>query len=154
MVDQQPVESFRVQSEPFRWDAVDELVYKEHDDTFRSVTRRILFDANGDQGIQVRYFEIGPGGWTTFEHHEHTHQVIIFRGSGRALVGNEVRDVKAGDLIFSGHWQWHQFTASNDEPLGIICIVTAERDRPVRPTPEELEDIYNKHPELKGLIHV
>lgn len=150
----QPLEAFRLQQEPWRWDGVDELVYKENDTTFRSVSRRVLFDANGGQGNQVRYFEVGPGGWSTFEHHEHTHEVIIFRGSGTAVIGSQVRQVQAGDLIFSKPWEWHQFSATNDEPLGFICIVTADRDRPVRPTPDDLEKIYADNPQLRGIIRV
>ena len=149
-----PLVPFRAETEEGRWEDVDQLVYKEHDTTFRTVTRRILFDSNAGQGNQVRYFEVQSGGWSTFEHHEHTHEVIIFRGSGTALVGFETRHVKAGDLVFVGPNEWHQFSATDDGPLGFICIVKADRDHPIRPTAEELERIYAEHPELKGVIRV
>ena len=116
------------------------------------LTRRVLFDSNGGQDNQVRYFEVAPGGWSTFEHHKHTHQVIIYRGSGTALVGFETCQVRQGDLVFVKPDEWHQFTATNDEPLGFICIVKAERDHPVLPTAEELDQIYAEHPELRGII--
>ena len=50
------------QPQAFRWDGVDELAYKENGAIFKSVTRRVLFDGETGQGIQVRYFEVGPGG--------------------------------------------------------------------------------------------
>ena len=150
-----PLSPFRSQTVPGRWDDVDELIYKEADgsNTFRSITRRILFDSNGGQGIQVRYFEVAPGGWSTFEHHQHTHQVIIHRGSGTALVGYEARQVHEGDLVYVESNAWHQFSATNDEPLGFICIVPAERDHPVLPTEQELNRIYSEHPQLRTTIH-
>ena len=146
--------AFRQQKEPYRWPEVEPLIYKEHDTTFRSVTRRVLFDDDCEQNNQVRYFEVAPGGWTTFEHHWHTHEVIVFRGSGTALVGSETRHVEQGDLVFVDHDEWHQFSATDGRPLGIICIVTVPRDRPVRPTAQDLEAIYASHPELKDVIRV
>lgn len=128
----------RAQPEPYRWEGVDELVYKEHDTTFHGVTRRVLFDAEHGQGVQVRYFEIAPGGHTTLEHHAHTHQVVVLRGSGAALVADRIVPLARHDLVFVPSWAWHQFRATGDEPLGIECIVTVERDRPVRPGPEDL----------------
>lgn len=137
------------------WEDVDQLVYKEegYGAAFKSITRRILFDSNAGQGNQVRYFEVAAGGWSTFEHHQHTHQVIIYRGSGTAVVGHQQQHVSEGDLIFVNSGEWHQFIASDEGPLGFICIVTAERDHPVQPTQSQLEDLYAKNPELKGVIH-
>jgi hypothetical protein len=28
---------------------------------------------------------------------------------------------------------WHQFRATGDEPMGFLCLVNLERDRPERP---------------------
>lgn len=141
------------QAEPFRWDGVAELAYKETGSEFRDVTRRVLFDAEHGQGVQVRYFEVGPGGHTTLERHEHTHSVIPVRGAGRCLVGSEVFDLALHDLVFVPAWAWHQFRAAADRPLGILCLVTAERDRPVRPTAAEL-DLLRSDPAVAEFIRV
>ena len=42
------------------------------------------------------------------------------------------------DVVFVPSWGWHQFRNVGDEPFGFLCAVTAERDRPVRPTPEQI----------------
>jgi hypothetical protein len=34
---------------------------------------------------------------------------------------------------------WHQFRASRGEPMGFLCMVNAERDKPQLPTPEQLD---------------
>lgn len=126
------------QPEPFRWEGVDVLVYKEDDDTFRGVTRQTLTDAEHGQGTSLRYFEVEPGGHTTLEHHEHTHVVVPIRGEGAALIGDRVVPLALNDVVFVDHWVWHQFRAEGDEPFGFLCTVLSDRDRPVRPTPDDL----------------
>ena len=131
--------SLRVeQQEPFRWAGVPLVDYKEQDGTFRSVTRQTLTDAEHGQGVSLRYFEVGPGGHTTLEHHEHTHIVIPIRGSGSALVVDRVVPLALHDVVFVPAWGWHQFRASDDEALGFLCSVTTERDRPVKPDVDQL----------------
>ena len=139
------------QSAPFRWDGVDLLSYKEEDGTFRSVSRQTLTDAEHGQGVSLRYFEVAPGGHTTLEKHEHTHVVIPIRGAGAALVGSEVLPLALHDVIFVPSWGWHQFRATADEPLGFLCAVTVDRDRPVRPTVDELAEL-NSSPAVAEFI--
>jgi hypothetical protein len=33
---------------------------------------------------------------------------------------------------------WHQFRATDDEPLGFLCMVNATRDKPRLPTADDL----------------
>jgi hypothetical protein len=53
-------------------------------------------------------------------------------------VGDEVRPVKPFDLITIPSWTWHQFRATQGEPLGFLCMVNAMRDRPQLPTEEDM----------------
>ena len=125
----------------YRWDDVAVQPYKE--DTralFKSVTRQVLF-ADPQQGSELRYFEVAPGGFSSLERHEHTHNVLILRGNGHCLVGREVREIAACDLVAVPPMTWHQFRATGKEPLGFLCMVNAARDKPQLPTPEELVEI-------------
>ena len=59
------------------------LQYKEEGSApFKDVTRSVLFE-EAELGYQWRYFEVGAGGHTTLERHEHVHAVMILRGGGR-----------------------------------------------------------------------
>jgi quercetin dioxygenase-like cupin family protein len=121
-----------------RWDDVDVRDYKADGDApFRDVTRQLLF---GDAALaaELRYFEVGPGGWTTLERHEHAHAVLALRGRGCCLVGERVFVVAPHDLVHVPALTWHQFRAAADEPLGFLCMVNAERDRPQLPTPADV----------------
>jgi quercetin dioxygenase-like cupin family protein len=117
----------------FRWDHVALKKYKEDGTHFKSITRQVLFPGEADQPCELRYFEIDPGGHSTLEKHLHTHAIMIIRGRGRAVLRDSVIDIEAFDLLHVPPMTWHQLQASAGEPLGFLCQVSCERDRPIRP---------------------
>jgi len=121
-----------------RWEGVDLLPYKEDDRAlFKSITRQVLF-SDPDMHAELRYFEMAPGGFSTLERHVHMHAVLILRGCGHCLVGDEVKSLEPRDLVTVPPMTWHQFRATKGEPLGFICMVNAARDKPQLPTAEDL----------------
>ncbi|GIM89641.1 cupin domain-containing protein [Paractinoplanes toevensis] len=143
----------RGQREPFVWEGGEVLAYKEQDGTHRSVTRQVLSDAEHGQGTSLRYFEVGPGGHTTLERHEHTHVVVPIRGHGSALIVDRIVPVAPHDVVFVPSWGWHQFRAPDDQPFGFLCAVVVDRDRPALPTAEELAEL-RRDPEIAAFIRV
>jgi len=127
------------QTAPFRWDDVPVLAYKEDGGThFRTITRQVLFEGSAHLGAELRYFEIAPGGYSTLERHDHIHSVMVVRGRGQSLVGAEIHELAQNDLVTVPPQTWHQFRATTAEPLGFLCLVKSERDRPQRPTTEDI----------------
>jgi quercetin dioxygenase-like cupin family protein len=125
----------------FRWDDVEVLAYKpEGSAPFAGITRQVLFEHEG-LAAQLRYFEIEPGGHSTLERHEHVHGVVVLRGHGRCLVGDQIHEIGPHDLITVPPMTWHQFRAAEDGPLGFLCLVNAERDRPQLPTANDVESL-------------
>jgi quercetin dioxygenase-like cupin family protein len=117
----------------FRWEGVDQLQYKADGSApFRAITRQVLF-AQPDQAAELRYFEIAAGGYSTLERHQHTHAVLVLRGRGSVRIGDETRDIAERDLVTVDPLTWHQFHAAPDSPLGFLCLVARERDRPQLP---------------------
>ena len=148
-----PTDVHRPQSGTLRWRDVDVLEYKPAGTApFRDVTRQILFE---DPALrcQLRYFEIAAGGHTTLERHVHAHAVVVQRGRGRSLVGDRVFDVAPYDLVHVPPSTWHQFRAAPDEPLGFLCMVNAERDRPELPSAADLVHL-RENPLLAQFIAV
>ena len=122
----------------YRWEGVEELPYKEDGRAlFKSITRQVLF-ADPQLDGELRYFEMASGGFSTLERHEHMHAVLILRGRGHCLVGEEVRAVETRDLVTVPAMTWHQFRATRGEPLGFLCMVNSARDKPQLPSPEDL----------------
>jgi len=122
----------------FEWESVERLPYKEAGEApFKAISRQVLFSDPALE-CELRYFEMQPSGFSTLERHEHAHGVMILRGHGSCLVGQEVRKVKPFDLVSIPAWTWHQFRATAKEPLGFLCMVNARRDKPQLPSEDEL----------------
>src|SRR4030095_10848244 len=112
----------------YRWEGVDELPYKEDDRAlFKSITRQVLF-ADPQLHGELRYFEVAPGGFSTLERHQHMHAVMILRGRGHCLVGEEVRPVETRDLVTVPAMTWHQFRANRGAPPRFPSMVNATRE--------------------------
>ena len=126
------------ESQPgFRWNGVELAPYTDDGAApFKAISRQTLFK-EAALGCELRYFEMDAAGYSTLERHEHMHAVMILRGHGKCLLGDTVRDVKPHDLITIPAWTWHQFRATAGEPMGFLCMVNHDRDRPQLPTEQE-----------------
>jgi mannose-6-phosphate isomerase-like protein (cupin superfamily) len=135
----------------FRWEGVEQLPYKEDDRAlFKAITRQVLFSDPEMHG-ELRYFEVAPGGFSTLERHQHMHGVLILRGRGHCLVGNDVRPIETRDLVTVPPMTWHQFRATTDAPLGFLCMVNAKRDKPQLPSREDLAALQAE-PEIAAFL--
>jgi len=116
----------------FRWQGVPVADYKSSADHWAGVSRMVLVgDAGEKTHFQLRYFEIAPGGFSSLEHHEHEHAVFVVRGQGEVQLGDQVYQVGFGDTIYVAPQEAHQFRNPRQEPFGFLCVVDAERDRPI-----------------------
>ena len=134
----------------FRWEQVDLLAYKDGG-PYKNVTRQILFEGQDTLPAQWRYFEVAPGGHSTLERHEHLHNVLILRGQGQCMVGDEIANISEHDLIHVPTQTWHQFRAAEDAPLGFLCLVSESRDKPQLPTEEDLKHL-RQNPKTANFI--
>jgi quercetin dioxygenase-like cupin family protein len=127
-------ESRVIKCAAFRWEGVPVTAYKPDPALFRDVTRQtIVGEGAGEDagGIVTRYFEVQPGGYSTLERHEHRHTVIVIRGRGTVRLGDRSHDIAPFDAVYVAPHTVHQFRATGAEPLGFLCVVDRERDRPV-----------------------
>lgn len=118
----------------FVWPEAVRRVYKDEGGSWRGVTRTAL--VGGSEGtpvpFQLRYFEVETGGFSSLEKHEHEHVVVVVRGRGEVRLGRRREAVGFGDVVYIAPWEVHQFNnPDGPEPLGFLCMVPAERDRPV-----------------------
>jgi quercetin dioxygenase-like cupin family protein len=116
----------------FRWQGVPVADYKQSAEHHRGVTRVPLIGDQGEAaGFHLRYFEIAPGGFSSLERHTHEHAVVVLRGRGQVQLGEQVHDLAFGDMVYVASNEVHQFRNPTTEPFGFLCVVDAERDRPV-----------------------
>lgn len=112
------------------WTGIEPESYKDEPGTWVGVSRRTLLSSPG-MGFEVRYFELAPGGYTSFEKHTHEHAVMVREGQGRVRLGDAWTELAANDLVHVLSGTPHQFQNTGDTPFGIVCIVDRERDKPV-----------------------
>ena len=115
------------------WGGIRTERYKQPDGSWASVIRRtIVGGLKGERTkFHLRYFEVAPGGNTSFECHEHEHVVVAVRGSGVCRIKNTRHALNPMDVAYIAPGAAHQLLNPNDEPFGFLCIVDAERDSPV-----------------------
>lgn len=119
--------------EGFRWEGVPVQEYKSPADHWCGVRRMGLIGRRGESTkFHLRYFEIEPGGFSSFEEHAHEHAVFVLRGRGEVQLGEAVQEVGFGDVVYVAPHEPHQFrNRSMTEAFGFLCAVDAERDSPV-----------------------
>ena len=136
------IRKFDVQN--FKWDGVDTLVYKQDGSPFKDVTRQVLYDGAYDIPCQFR-------GYSTLEYHEHTHMVMIFRGKGQLLLGDDIHDVESGDFIEIPGNTIHQFRANKGDYIGFLCLVNKDRDKVKLLSPEQMDELQ-QNPKIKAFL--
>lgn len=126
----------------YEWESVPREDYRDDSSLYRGVHRYTLVGGEGadDGHVETRYFEVQPGGYTSYEHHEHPHTVVVIRGQGEVILGDELREIGMHDVVYVAPNTPHQFLAGEDRPLGFLCVVPRERDRPTIPDEEFVRD--------------
>jgi mannose-6-phosphate isomerase-like protein (cupin superfamily) len=117
----------------YRWQGVERKAYKQEQGPYRGVTRQTLLgEGSGEEALQfiTRYFEVQPGGYSTLELHRHPHAVMVLRGTGAVVLGDETHPIAPFDCVYVAPETKHQFRATGNEPLGFLCVVDRVRDRP------------------------
>ena len=129
-----------IHSDNYQWKGVEKKEYKTDTQNFRDIHRVTLLGDDIDElNSQTRYFEIQAGGYSSLEKHQHPHSVVIIRGSGTVVLGNEMVSINSHDVVYIAPETIHQFHADRKEELGFICIVDRYRDRPVIPDDDTIK---------------
>jgi quercetin dioxygenase-like cupin family protein len=124
------------------------------DQGFRGVSRQTITSGTNEKcAFEVRYFEIEPNGYTRLERHEHVHSVTVLRGRGYALIGADVHPLSGHDHVYVPPMTFHQFVNDGDVAFGFMCVVDAERDRPILPNADELAAL-DANPATRGRYRV
>lgn len=147
----EPPRSIPFDPRAFRWRGAAPEVYKfaageERGMGWRGVTR---FTIASPQTIparfELRYFELEPGGYSSLEKHRHVHYVLVLRGAGHALVGDEVFEVAPLDAVYVAPLTPHRWINAGEEPFGFLCPVDGDRDPPL-PLDEDEWDSLGANP--------
>ncbi|HSW62847.1 MAG TPA: cupin domain-containing protein [Dissulfurispiraceae bacterium] len=127
----------------YTWQGVNPESYKPEPGDWAAIERQVIIGSKGETPLfHLRYFEIAPGGYSSHEQHAHEHVIVCIRGRGMVRIGRKKHSLRHLDTVYIAPGSVHQFNNPNDEPFGFLCIVNAERDRPVL---IELKKMGRKH---------
>ena len=90
--------------------------------------RWLITEDMGAPNFVMRHFEIAPGGHTPLHTHSWEHEVFILSGKDVLKDGPDDRPFGAGDVIFVGGDEEHQFRNTGDEALTLLCLIPS-RDK-------------------------
>ncbi|MFN2374212.1 MAG: cupin domain-containing protein [Cyclonatronaceae bacterium] len=141
-----------IRAHNYNWEGVGRKQYKTDGTAFRDIERfSLLGEGEGELELncQTRYFEVQPGGYSSLEYHRHPHTVVIIRGSGSMVLGDEVHELNMHDVVYVSPETLHQFHADRGEPLGFLCVVDRYRDKPTVPDPDQAESMLRGTPAEK-----
>ena len=87
--------------------------------TIREVAGRVALPAANQSLAEA---VVPPGGATTAHYHRVTEELYFFTaGEGRLRIGDEERDVRAGDCAVIPPGAEHKLFNTADEPLVLLC---------------------------------
>ncbi len=129
---------------PGRWQGIKRNKYKAEGKSFQGISRtEIYVPDKGEAGFNVRYFEIVPGGYSSFEKHQHIHLVIGVCGKGEICIDDSRQTILPHDIVFIPPNRPHQLRNSSDKPFGFYCTVDHIRDKPFALEEESLPEEAN-----------
>ena len=99
---------------------------------FSRINRQELIGKFGEKtSFDLRYFEIGPGGYSSWEKHVHEHVIIGVRGNGILIKEDSPFNISTHDIAYVSPLEKHQLRNEGKEPFGFFCIVDHKRDKPI-----------------------
>jgi len=115
----------------FSWNGIKTEKYKPRGGDWADIIRRVIIGSHAESArFHLRYFEIEPGGYSSFEKHRHEHVVICVRGKGKVLVNKKIHTMDFLDTLYISPDVPHQLRNTYKKPFGFFCIVNAKRDKP------------------------
>jgi len=118
----------------FTWQGIRTERYKSNGTNWSDIVRQTLIGSHGETAkFHLRYFEIAPNGYSSFEMHKHEHVVIGIRGKGMCIVRKKKYEIGFLDTLYIQPYAPHQLRNPFDKPFGFFCLVNAKRDRPKIP---------------------
>jgi quercetin dioxygenase-like cupin family protein len=91
-------------------------------------TRQVLIGPEQGPNFALRRFIMQPGGGMPRHTNTVEHEQYVLRGAARITLGDEVHQVKAGDVVYIPAGQPHSYRAEGSEPFEFLCVVPNKAD--------------------------
>jgi quercetin dioxygenase-like cupin family protein len=85
--------------------------------------RQVLIGPDEGPHFALRRFIMQPGGGMPNHTNTVEHEQYVLRGSASVGIGEDVHEVKAGDVVYIPAGTPHWYKAHDGEPFEFLCIV-------------------------------
>ena len=94
-----------------------------------STSRQVLIGSDEAANFAMRKFMMEPGGGMPEHTNTVEHEQYVLRGRARIGLGDEVVEVKEGDVLYIPAGTPHWYQALGDEPFEFLCMVPNKEDK-------------------------
>ncbi|HSD32665.1 MAG TPA: cupin domain-containing protein [Gemmatimonadales bacterium] len=89
----------------------------------KDTTRQMLIGPDEGPHFALRRFIMQPGGGMPKHTNTVEHEQYVLRGRARIGIGDQVHDVRAGDVVYIPAGTPHWYEAQPGEPFEFLCVV-------------------------------
>jgi len=94
-----------------------------------ATVRRVLIGPGEAPNFAMRKFTMEPGGGMPKHTNTVEHEQYVLRGRARIGLGDDIVEVKEGDVLFIPAGLPHWYEALGDEPFEFLCMVPNKEDK-------------------------
>ena len=89
----------------------------------KDTTRQMLIGPDEGPHFALRRFIMQPGGGMPKHTNTVEHEQYVLRGRARIGIGDQVHEVRAGDVVYIPAGTPHWYEAQAGEPFEFLCVV-------------------------------
>ena len=90
---------------------------------------QVLISSQEGPNFALRKFSMLPGGGMPRHTNTVEHEQYVLRGHARIGLGDEIVEVKAGDVVFIPEGMVHFYENIGEEPFEFLCIIPNKEDK-------------------------
>ena len=105
-----------------------EDVKRDPVDAGKGTVRQVLIGPDEGPNFALQRFIMEPGGGMPPHTNTVEHEQYVLRGRARIGIGDDVHDVRAGDVVFIPAGTPHWYEAGEGEPFEFLCVVPNKPD--------------------------
>jgi len=89
----------------------------------RGTERQVLIGSDAAPNFAMRRFIMQPRGGIPAHTNTVEHEQYVLRGRAKVGIGEEVHEVKTGDVVYIPAGTPHWYEVEGEEPFEFICVV-------------------------------
>lgn len=95
----------------------------------KDTTIQVLISSQEGPNFALRKFSMLPGGGMPRHTNTVEHEQYVLRGHAKIGIGDEIHEVKAGDVVYIPAGEIHFYDNVGEEPFEFLCIIPNKEDK-------------------------